>query len=363
MLPKKRGKIQNPFLCHEFFVALEKSKSATRETGWLPRHILLSRDKQPLGLMPLFLKSHSMGEYVFDQAWADALERAGANYYPKLQSSIPFTPVTAPKLLVPDGGILEQSALLDAARQLATHHGASSVHATFVTEPEEKLALNVGWLFRHDTQFHWKNDNYENFEHFLGSLVARKRKLIRSERRKALQDDIKIEWIEGSEIEENHWDAFFEFYQDTGARKWGRPYLTREFFSLLSQTMPQNLILMLARSGDKYIAGALNFVGPDALYGRYWGCSQNVPFLHFELCYYQAIEYAIQKGIKTVEAGAQGAHKLARGYAPTLTRSIHWLGNEGLYRAVKDYLHQERLAISADQQTLTSAAPFKKPKT
>jgi len=268
--------ISNPFLSHAFFLSLEQSSSAVKETGWLPQHILLEQDEKPVGLMPLFLKSHSMGEYVFDHAWADALERAGAPYYPKLQSSIPFTPVNAPKLLVPDGNETYKSALLDTAQQLASHHGASSVHATFVTAKEEKLAKTNGWLVRNDIQFHWKNENYDDFESFLGTLTSRKRKLIRSERKKSLANGIKISWLKGSDIKEHHWDSFFEFYQDTGARKWGQPYLNRSFFSYLSQNMPQSLLLMLACEGDRFIAGALNFIGSDTLFGRYWGCTKNI---------------------------------------------------------------------------------------
>ncbi|MCF6327264.1 MAG: GNAT family N-acetyltransferase [Devosiaceae bacterium] len=359
MSSQNQEKTSNPFLSHAFFLSLEQSGSATKETGWLPQHILLEQDEKPVALMPLFLKSHSMGEYVFDHAWADALERAGAPYYPKLQSSIPFTPVSAPKLLVPDGNETYKSALLETAQQLASHHGASSVHATFVGEKEEKLAKTNGWLVRNDIQFHWKNKNYASFEDFLGTLTSRKRKLIRSERKKSRADGIKISWLKGAEIKEHHWDSFFEFYQDTGARKWGQPYLNRSFFSYLSQNMPQNLLLMLASEGDNFIAGALNFIGHDKLFGRYWGCTKHVPFLHFELCYYQAMDYAIATGIKTVEAGAQGEHKLARGYVPTTTRSIHWLQNPDLHLAVKDYLDHEMQIISQNHQILDKSTPFK----
>ncbi len=360
MVPKATdGSFINPFLSHAFFSALENSRSATPQTGWQPQHILLHLDEKPVGLMPLYLKSHSMGEYVFDHAWAEALERAGGNYYPKLQASIPFTPVAAPKLLVPDNKAEYKSALLEASQQLATHLGASSVHATFIEVDEEILAGQNSWLTRHDTQFHWKNDGYQNFEQFLETLTSRKRKTIRAERQKALSGNIKIHLLEGRDITENHWDIFFNFYQDTGARKWGQPYLTREFFSLLSRDMPQNLLLIMASQNGQYIAGALNFIGHDTLYGRYWGCAKDVAYLHFELCYYQAIDYAIAKGIKTVEAGAQGGHKLARGYVPVQTSSIHWLQNSGLRRAVKDYLDHERQVISQNQTELSQMTPFK----
>jgi len=359
MVPQTDKGIINPFLSHQFFMALEQSKSAVPETGWQPQHILLEQNKIPVALMPLYLKSHSMGEYVFDQGWADALERAGGAYYPKLQSSIPFTPVGAPKLLCPSNNSAYKTALLDAAQQLAIHHRASSVHATFVPRDEEQLALSKNWLIRHDTQFHWRNNNYENFDQFLRTISSRKRKSIKAERRKALTNDIKIHWIEGKDISKNHWDVFFDFYQDTGARKWGQPYLNREFFSLLSQTMAPNLLLILASSNDKFIAGALNFIGQDTLYGRYWGCYEDVPFLHFELCYYQAIDYAIAKGIKTVEAGAQGGHKLTRGYEPIITRSVHWLQNQGLHRAVKDYLEHEMAMVTKNRVELSRATPFK----
>lgn len=349
----------NPFLKHAFFLALETSNSATPEKGWHPQHIMLNINDQPAAMMPLFAKNHSQGEYVFDHAWAEAFQRAGGNYYPKLQSSIPFTPATTPKLLVPSDSLQLKSALLDTATQICQQLNASSIHATFVTEDEEKLATSKNWLTRHDMQFHWKNKGFASFDEFLSTLASRKRKAIIRERKKALEDDIKIEWINGANITEAQWDQFFQFYQDTGARKWGTPYLTRQFFSQISQDMPENLLLMLAKQGEAYIAGALNFISQDTLYGRYWGCSQDIPFLHFELCYYQAIDYAIEHGLKTVEAGAQGGHKLARGYEPTITRSIHWIANAGLRDAVRNYLTHERAAIDDDQTSLMHAAPFK----
>ena len=350
----------NPFLEHAFFLALEEAGCATARTGWQPQHILIARGDEPLGLMPLFLKSHSMGEYVFDHAWADAFERAGGRYYPKLQSSVPFTPASAPKLLVADDGTDSKTLLLQAAEALAERLDASSVHATFVTPDEEAVAAQANWLVRHDTQFHWTNDGFGSFEDFLTTLQSRKRKAIRRERRDALADGITCEWVSGSDLTEAHWDAFYQFYMDTGSRKWGRPYLNREFFSRISASMADRIVLMLARDGADYIAGALNFRGADTLYGRNWGAIRDVPFLHFELCYYQAMDYAIAQGLKRVEAGAQGEHKLARGYAPATTRSIHHLVNPGLRRAVADYLEDERRMVAMQNEELAEYTPFRK---
>lgn len=360
LVPQTHGKPDSPFLDHAFFLALEKSNSATAETGWQAQHIIISADDEPVGLMPLFAKSHSQGEYVFDHAWADAYMRAGGNYYPKLQSSVPFTPAATPKLLVPSEDKAIQHVLLSATEQLATRVDASSVHATFITEAEEDIAQDHGWLTRHDTQFHWQNQNFENFDAFLASLASRKRKTIKRERRTALADGLKIEWLSGSDLKEEHWDIFFDFYMDTGARKWGQPYLTRAFFSEISASMADSIVLMLAYDGDIAIAGALNFVGKDTLYGRNWGCSRDVPFLHFELCYYQAIDYAIANGLKTVEAGAQGEHKLARGYSPSITRSMHWIAHEGLKRAVEDYVDHEKRAVLQNQLLLNNHTPYRK---
>ena len=354
------GQPGNPFLDHAFFLALEESGCATAKTGWQPQHILISRGETPVGLMPLFLKSHSMGEYVFDHAWADAIERAGGHYYPKLQSSVPFTPASAPKLLTADGSADTQILLLQAAQTLAGRLEASSVHATFVTEEEEAIATTADWLVRHDTQFHWVNQGYSSFEDFLATLQSRKRKAIRRERREAMIDGIACEWVTGSDLTEAHWDAFYRFYMDTGSRKWGRPYLNREFFSRISAAMADRIVLMLARDGNEYIAGALNFLGNDTLYGRNWGAIRDVPFLHFELCYYQAIDFAIAHGLKRVEAGAQGQHKLARGYAPVTTRSIHHLVHPGLRRAVADYLQDERRMVAMQNTELAEYTPFRK---
>ncbi len=361
LVPSTDDVPDNPFLDHAFFLALEESGCANAKTGWQPQHVLLTDQAGvPVGLLPLFLKSHSMGEYVFDHGWANALERAGGRYYPKLQGSVPFTPATAPKLLVPSGSLQAQSALLSTAQQLAGRLDASSVHLTFVPETEADLAGSLDWLRRVDTQFHWRNQDYSSFEDFLETLSSRKRKTIRRERRDALADGLSVKWLSGSDIQEHHWDAFFAFYEDTGARKWGRPYLNRTFFSLLGQYLADRIVLMLAYDGDIPIAGAINFRGKDRLYGRNWGAVRDVPFLHFEVCYYQAIDYAIAHKLAVVEAGAQGEHKLARGYEPVLTHSVHWIAHPGLRRAVADYLEDERPAVEQQQELLETFTPFRK---
>jgi predicted N-acyltransferase len=361
LLPSTDGRPDNPFLDHAFFMALEASRCATAGTGWQPQHILISdAEDQPLGLMPLFLKSHSMGEYVFDHGWADALERAGGSYYPKLQCSVPFTPATTPKLLVPSGDPAIRAALLSTAQQLAQQRSASSVHATFLPEAEASEIESMGWLKRLDTQFHWHNEGFDSFAAFLETLSSRKRKTIRRERRDALADGLTVKWLSGSDLKEHHWDAFYDFYEDTGARKWGRPYLNRAFFSHLNQTMADRIVLMLAYDGPTPIAGAINFVGKDRIFGRNWGCTRDVPFLHFELCYYQAIDYAIAHKLAVVEAGAQGEHKLARGYAPATTYSAHWIAHPGLREAVADYLEQERRSVERSQDLLEQFTPFRK---
>lgn len=359
-MPSTNGTPDNPFLEHAFFLALEESGCAVAETGWQPQHILLSKDDKAVGLMPLFLKSHSQGEYVFDHGWADAFERAGGRYYPKLQSAVPFTPATSPKLLTLENDEAVRSALLSAASQLASQNNVSSVHATFVTSDDEAIAENSDWLLRNDTQFHWQNHDFKTFDDFLESLSSRKRKTIRKERKNALASGLTIKWHTGADLTEALWDAFFEFYMDTGSRKWGQPYLNRDFFSRISASMADRIVLMFAYDGDEIIAGALNFVGNDTLYGRNWGCNRDVPFLHFELCYYQAIDYAIEHGLKIVEAGAQGEHKLARGYIPSVTRSIHWITHPGLRGAVQDYLEHERMAVLRDQEILSTHTPFRR---
>jgi hypothetical protein len=359
LTPGSGGTPDNPFLEHAFFLAAEQSGSATRRTGWQPQHLLLSDSAgEAVGVMPLYLKSHSQGEYVFDHGWADAFQRAGGEYYPKLQCAVPFTPVTGPRLLARDPAA--RSALLTAAATLASQNDISSVHATFVPDDEVELAREAGWLVRHDTQYHWHNEGYGSFEDFLGTLSSRHRKVTRRERRDALAaDGLTVKWLSGSDLTEAVWDAFFVFYQDTGSRKWGRPYLTRSFFTQLSAAMANRILLMFAYDGDEPIAGTLSLIGKDRLYGRYWGSTREVPFLHFELCYYQAIDYAIAHRLQVVEAGAQGEHKLARGYAPATTRSIHWIGHPGLREAIARFLQQERASVENEQRMLERYTPFR----
>ena len=353
----------NPFISHGFLMSLEESGSAAAATGWLPHHLLLeNRSGDLIGCMPCYLKSHSLGEYVFDHGWADAYARAGGRYYPKLQASIPFTPVTGRRLLIlPGANEAEREAvLLQAAIQVTERLGLSSLHVTFPTREEWELAGAIGYLKRTDQQFHWRNEGYSTFDDFLGSLAARKRKVIRKERREALCDGIVIEWVTGGDITEAHLDAFFAFYMDTGSRKWGSPYLTRSCFSLLAETMADRMLLVLAKQSGRYVAGALNFIGEDALYGRYWGGVGHHPFLHFEVCYYQAIEFAIAHKLARVEAGAQGAHKLARGYLPVETYSAHYIADPGLRRAVADYLKRERPAVSREIALLAGELPYRR---
>ena len=353
----------NPFVSFAFLSALEESGSATARTGWIGSHLLLRDGTGDLaGAMPAYLKTHSQGEYVFDHAWADAFERAGGRYYPKLQSSIPFTPASAPKLIVAEGAEAHavRPLLAGGARAVTEKLGLSSAHVTFVDGDEQAVLEAAGWLTRHDQQFHWSNEGYGRFEDFEEALASRKRKQLRRERREALENGITVEWLSGSDLTEAHWDAFFAFYQDTGSRKWGRPYLTRSFFSLIGERMPGSVVLMLARRAGRYVAGALNFRGADALYGRHWGCTEHHPFLHFELCYYQAIDYAIAHGLPRVEAGAQGAHKLARGYAPVVTTSMHHIPHTGFREAVADYLTHEREEVLFANLALEARTPFRK---
>jgi predicted N-acyltransferase len=354
----------NPFVSHAFLNALEESGSATRKTGWLPQHLLLEDATGALlGCMPAYLKAHSQGEYVFDHGWADAYERAGGRYYPKLQVSVPFTPVAGKRLLVRAEAEREQceALLLRAAVEVTERLGLSGLHVTFPTRQEWELGGRLGLLQRTDQQFHWTNENYVSFDDFLGSLASRKRKAIRKERREAIADGIEIEWITGRDITEAHWDAFFAFYMDTGSRKWGSPYLNRLCFSLLGERMADRLLLVMAKRGSRYVAGALNVIGDETLYGRYWGGIEDHPFLHFEVCYHQAIEFAIQHGLARVEAGAQGAHKLARGYLPAETYSLHFIADPGLRRAVADYLRRERRAVAREIALLAEDSPYKRP--
>ncbi len=348
----------NPFLSHAFLTALEDSGSVGPGTGWTPAPLVIADSAGRLAAaLPAWLKDHSQGEYVFDHAWADAWHRAGGSYYPKLQIAVPFTPATGPRLLLADEALALP--LLRAAEQLCMDNGLSSAHATFIAPEQLPYFERAGWLLRSDIQFHWFNRDYRCFDDFLGALSSRKRKAIRKER-EAARLGLEIEVLNGSAIREHHWDAFWGFYQDTGARKWGRPYLTREAFSLLGERMAGRILLMLAHDKGRAIAGALNFIGPDALYGRYWGAVEDRPFLHFELCYYQAIEAAIALGLGRVEAGAQGPHKLARGYEPVETWSAHWIAHSGFRAAVADFLERERAGVSTDRLWLDQRTPFRK---
>jgi predicted N-acyltransferase len=350
---------ENPFVQHEFFAALEASGSAVARTGWQAAHIVVDDAAGvPVGILPGYLKSHSQGEYVFDHGWGDAWERAGGRYYPKLQCSVPFTPATGPRLLLREAAAAP--ALIAAAETLVRQNGFSSVHATFLTPEQQAMFAAAGWLMRSGEQFHWANDGYRDFGDFLAALSSRKRKTIRKEREAALASGVEIVQLTGTAITEAHWDAFWEFYQDTGMRKWGRPYLTRSFFSLLGQSMGDKVLLMLAVRGGKPIAGALNLIGSDCLYGRYWGATEEVPFLHFELCYYQAIDWAIANGRSRVEAGAQGSHKLARGYRPVETVSAHYIPDPGFRRAVADFVAREAEMVHADIEAMDMATPFRR---
>lgn len=355
----------NPFLRHAFFMAAEQSGSAQPEAGWIPQHIVVEAGQDNIvGLVPCYAKTHSYGEYVFDHSWAHALERAGGDYYPKLQCAVPFTPATGRRLLTGlegDQAGRVKRALLEALRGVTERAGLSSAHVTFMPEDEALGGEDAGYLLRTDQQFHWHNKGYRSFDAFLGALNSQKRKQIKRERREATgANGVEIVALTGDDLAEEHWEAFYQFYLDTGYRKWGSPYLTREFFSLINATMPEDILLVMARRDGRWIAGALNFIGADALYGRNWGAIEHHKFLHFELCYYQAIDFAIARGLKRVEAGAQGAHKLARGYEPSLTYSIHHICHTGFREAVAHYLDQERRAIKDDQAYLQARAPFKK---
>ncbi|MEJ8476487.1 GNAT family N-acetyltransferase [Roseibium algae] len=352
----------NPFISHTFLNALEESGCATAQTGWHPRHLVLEGSNGEVwGAVPAYLKTHSQGEYVFDHGWADAFHRAGGNYYPKLQISVPFTPATGRRFLL--SPTIHQgsgmSALASGLVQVCKQSNASSAHATFLTKPEWDALGAIGYLKRTDQQFHFENPGYATFDDFLNALASRKRKAIKKERLGAVSSGLEIERLTGKDLTEAHWDAFYEFYEDTGSRKWGRPYLNRRLFSLLNERMSEQILLVMAKREGRYIAGALNFIGSDTLFGRNWGCTEHHPFLHFELCYYQAIEFAIERGLTKVEAGAQGAHKLARGYLPTTTYSAHWIAHEGLSDAVADYLEREREAIDMENRALTEHAPFR----
>lgn len=356
------GLAYDPFVSWEFLDAMERSGAATQRTGWRGAHVLVHDAGGRLrGAMPMWFKSHSRGEFVFDQSWAEAWQRAGGAYYPKLLSAVPFTPVTGRRRLVAPGPdeALYKAALLQGALQLLEETKVSSLHINFIEEAEVQPLEHAGLLIRTDQQFHWKNDGYGSFADFLATLSSDKRKNLRKERAKA-QEGLTFRHITGDEITEAHLDTFFDFYMDTGNRKWGSPYLTRASFSLLRERMAKDLLFIFAYDGDTAIAGAMNLIGSETLYGRYWGCIDARPMLHFETCYYQAIDYAIAHGLKTVEAGAQGGHKLARGYGPVMTYSAHWISHAGFRAAVADYLEREREAVDADFDYLKDRTPFRK---
>ncbi|PZO79443.1 MAG: GNAT family N-acetyltransferase [Mesorhizobium amorphae] len=351
----------NPFLSHAFLTALEDSGCATPRTGWQGNHLRLeTAEGELLGAVPGYLKSHSQGEYVFDHGWADALERAGGDYYPKLQCSVPFTPATGPRLLVPEGGADHRELLAAGLKAVTDQLGISSAHVTFAGTNDMAALEKAGFLRRTDQQFHFFNEGFSTYEDFLETLASRKRKSLRKERREALSAGITVEWLTGVGITEEAWDAFFEFYMDTGSRKWGRPYLNRRFFSLVGERMADDILLVMARREGRFIAGAINFIGSDTLYGRNWGCIEEHPFLHFEVCYHQAIDFAIARGLRVVEAGAQGEHKLARGYRPVETHSAHYLTHPGLRKAVADYLRSERRQVASASSYYEEHTPFRK---
>lgn len=352
------GGHRNPFVSYEFLKALEQSGSVGGSTGWDPVPIVITDAKGTLlAAMPSYAKGHSQGEYVFDHSWADALHRAGRNYYPKMQIAAPFTPASGPRLLLSDPALAGH--LLKGAELVCEQNSLSSAHATFIEEEQLTLFEEANWLIRSDIQFHWINRGYDDFDAFLGDLASRKRKNLRKER-EAARSGLRLERLTGEQIKPEHWDAFWVFYQDTGARKWGTPYLTREAFTLLGETMGERIVLIFAFDGQVPIAGALNFVGADAIYGRYWGCTRDVRFLHFELCYYQAIDIAIERGLPRVEAGAQGGHKLARGYEPVKTWSAHWIADPQFRAAIADFLEREHEGVATDQVLLAARTPFKK---
>ncbi len=352
----------NPFLSHAFLSALEESGCVAPKKGWTPVHVLLENAGVLDAVVPAYVKTHSQGEYVFDHAWADAYERAGGQYYPKIQVAVPFTPVTGSRFLMRPGVDAEEATakLVAGLRALRDQVGASSIHCTFCHEAEwERLAAS-GFLRRTDQQYHWVNEGYASFDDFLGALASRKRKAIRRERRDALAAGITIERLTGADIRPEHWDAFYAFYMDTGSRKWGRPYLNRSFFALMGERMADRILLVMAKREGRYVAGAINFIGDAALYGRNWGCVEDHPFLHFEVCYYQAIDFALERGLARVEAGAQGEHKLARGYRPAFTYSAHDIADPGLRRAVAAYLDRERAYVEAAAEELDEATPFRR---
>ncbi|MGA8613990.1 MAG: GNAT family N-acetyltransferase [Xanthobacteraceae bacterium] len=353
----------NPFISHSFLSALEESHSVGGRSGWHVQHLIVTTmDGAVIAAAPCYLKGHSRGEYVFDRGWAEAYERAGGSYYPKLQVAAPFTPATGRRLLVRPGteASAARQALARGLLELCRHDSASGVHVTFAIEPEFRFLGELGFLQRNDQQFHWQNANYGSFDDFLGALASRKRKTIRRERQDALANGITVHWLTGSDLTEEVWDAFFAFYMETGSRKWGRPYLTREFYSLVGEKMRDRILLVMAKRAGRWIAGAINFIGSHTLFGRHWGAVEHHPFLHFELCYYQAIDYAIAHKLPYVEAGAQGEHKISRGYMPRTTYSAHYIADPALRRAIADYLVRERAYVEAVGAELAATAPYRK---
>ena len=355
------GRPNDPFTTHRFLSALEDSGSVGQGTGWQPQYLAAYVDGLLIACTPLYAKMHSQGEYIFDHNWAHAYEQAGQAYYPKLQIAVPHTPATGRRFLVRPGyEQMGQSALVQGAVQLAANNDVSSLHITFCTEHEAEIGVEMGLMARMTQQFHWLNQGYADFVGFLASLSSRKRKNIRKERARANGFGGSIHVLTGDQIKPEHWDAFWVFYQDTGARKWGTPYLTRQFFTLAQEYLRDDIVLVLADRDGQWVAGALNFIGRDTLYGRYWGCTEHHPCLHFELCYYRAIDIAIEHGLSRVEAGAQGEHKLARGYLPTQTHSLHWVGDPGFAKAIAQYLEAERQAVEQEIEILTDYGPFKR---
>lgn len=353
----------NPFISHDFLSIVEESGTVSTRTGWQPQHLRLEAgDGTLLGAAPCYLKSHSQGEYVFDHGWADAFERAGGRYYPKLQVAVPFTPATGPRLLAADSPSSDtiRAALASGLKTLTDRLGASSAHVTFGGADDIDALESAGFLRRTDQQFHFHNDGYATYEDFLATLASRKRKALRKERAAAVQSGISIDRLTGKDLTESVWDDFFRFYVDTGSRKWGRPYLNRRFFSLIGERMADDVLLVMAKRGGNYVAGAINFIGGDRLFGRNWGCVEDHPFLHFEVCYHQAIDFAIERGLKVVEAGAQGEHKLARGYMPVTTQSAHYIAHPGLRAAVADYLERERQEVAQIGAYLEEHGPFRR---
>ncbi|MCG8270528.1 GNAT family N-acetyltransferase [Aquamicrobium sp. NLF2-7] len=360
---KTSGNNYNPFISYDFLTTLEESGCVGGRSGWQPHHLKLeSAEGVLVGAIPCYAKSHSQGEYVFDQGWADAFERAGGRYYPKLQSAVPFTPATGPRLLVAGGcdPLTVKAGLAEALRMVTDRLGVSSAHVSFLPQDDVALMEAAGFLHRTDQQFHFFNDGFSGYDDFLATLASRKRKALKKERREALADGISIDWLTGRDLTERVWDDFFTFYIDTGSRKWGRPYLNRQFFSLIGERMADDILLVMAKRNDRYVAGAINFIGSDTLFGRNWGCVEDHPFLHFEVCYHQAIDFAIANKIRVVEAGAQGEHKLARGYQPVTTHSMHYIANPSFRRAVADYLRRERQEVKLMGDYLAEHTPFRK---